>query len=109
MPTDDKTLLDSLRAQVADDPACWLLFEADCRLEYPDGATLAIRNRLERGWNDPADLQHAMRGRGKTEAEAEEIIAADRQRMAEIWAEDERREAAARRARNRDNDLEDVA
>lgn len=98
--------LDELRIRVLNDAGAWTLLQADCALEYPEGAVRAVRQRLDSAWESVEDLTYALRGEGKDAAEIEAIISADTARMDELLAEDARR--AAKEAR-RDEDAEEVA
>jgi hypothetical protein len=91
--------ISELQKRVADSPA-FVLFEADCRLPFPDDAVNAAMQRLNRNWYDPESLIHALRGEFLTEDAAHELAAADRRAFDQLLAEDEAREARARMKRN---------
>ncbi len=86
-----------LRNRVCASPGAFHLLEADARLPFPDDAFTAVQARLRRAWDSVEDLTHALRGEHLTEEEAEELARQDRRRWDELIAEDERREAEARK------------
>lgn len=82
------TELQELQALVRADPACQKVLVADIRREFPEGATAAIRGRLEKA--STADLQYALRAAGLNEEGVNALIEADRHRMAAQESQDAR-------------------
>ncbi|MDP3196135.1 hypothetical protein [Tabrizicola sp.] len=101
--------LTDLRARILASPGSFHLLESDAHLPFPDGSIAAGQARLRKMWESVEDLTHALRGEGLTLEEADEMARQDRINFDLLIAENDRREDRDRRARNRDNDLEEAA